>query len=84
MFPLCGVHGRKVEPRPRILNTFPNNKMIDLPKFKAFTHDNSNVAKMATLFCHKIANIVGKEDVAGYQHFLVFPQCFQKLLLCGR
>ena len=26
-------------------------------------------------------NIVGKEENAGYQHFLLFPQCFQKVLL---
>ena len=25
-----------------------------------------------------IENIVGKEENAGYLHFLLFPQCFQK------
>ena len=25
-----------------------------------------------------IENIVGKGENAGYQHFLLFPQCFQK------
>ena len=36
-------------------------------------------------------NIVGKEENAGCQHFLLFPQCFQKLFqgceksaLCGK
>ena len=24
-------------------------------------------------------NIVGKEEIACYEHFLLFPQCFQKL-----
>ena len=24
-------------------------------------------------------NIVGKEEIAGYEQFLFFPQCFQKL-----
>ena len=27
---------------------------------------------------HRIENIEGKEENAGYQHFLLFPQCFQK------
>ena len=26
----------------------------------------------------RIENIVGKEENAGYQHFLLFPQCFEK------
>ena len=25
-----------------------------------------------------VENIVGKGENAGYQHFLLFPQCFQK------
>ena len=28
-------------------------------------------------------NIVGKGENAGYQHFLLFPQCFQRLLSKG-
>ena len=27
----------------------------------------------------QVENIVGKGENAGYQHFLLFPQCFQKL-----
>ena len=26
-----------------------------------------------------VENIVGKEEIALYQQFLLFPQCFQKL-----
>ena len=29
-----------------------------------------------------IQNIVGKVENAGYQHFRLFPQCFQNVLLC--
>ena len=28
-------------------------------------------------------NIVRKGENAGYQHFLLFPQCFEKVSLCG-
>ena len=27
---------------------------------------------------YMVENIVEKEENAGYQHFLLFPQCFQK------
>ena len=27
----------------------------------------------------RVENILGKGENAGYQHFLLFPQCFQKL-----
>ena len=26
----------------------------------------------------RVKNIVGKGENAGYQHFLIFPQCFEK------
>ena len=29
------------------------------------------------LFFYRVENIVGKGENAGYQHFLLFPQCFQ-------
>ena len=29
----------------------------------------------------RVENIVGKEEIARYEQFLLFPQCFQKLLL---
>ena len=28
-------------------------------------------------------NIVGEGDNAGYQHFLLFPQCFEKRSISG-
>ena len=31
----------------------------------------------------RVENIVGKEENAGYQHFLLFPQCFQKAFFLG-
>ena len=29
-------------------------------------------------FLGRVENIVGKGENAGYQHFLLYPQCFQK------
>ena len=35
---------------------------------------------MMELSLNRIENIVGKGENAGYQHFLLFPQWFQKVL----
>ena len=31
----------------------------------------------------RVENIVGREENAGYQHFLIFPQCFQNASFPG-
>ena len=54
----------------------PNDEILDLSKFKKFADDNLNVAKMAKFVYGRIEN-TGKGENAGYQHFLLFPQCFQ-------
>ena len=63
-----------------MVKTLPNKKMINCSKFKAFA-DNSDVAKMVKLVFDREENIVGKGENAGCQHFLLFPQCFQKFFL---
>ena len=37
---------------------------------------------MISLF-ERVENIVGKGENAGNQHFLLFPQCFQKASFLG-
>ena len=54
-----------------------------MSKFKAFVDDIINVAKMVKFVFDRLENIVGKEENAGYQHFLLFPQCFQKASSVG-
>ena len=34
---------------------------------------------MMTQFSDSVENIVGKEEIARYEQFLLFPRCFQKL-----
>ena len=34
---------------------------------------------MGIQFSDCVENIVGKKEIAGYEQFLLFPQCFQKL-----
>ena len=61
-----------------MLTLHQTKKMIDWFKFKVFADDNLNVTEMAIFVSTSIENIVGKRENAGYQHFLLFPQCFQK------
>ena len=37
-----------------------------------------NVKQNLKFVLLRVENIVGKGENAGYQHFLLFPQCFQK------
>ena len=63
-----------------LFNPLTENKILGLSKVKAFADDKSNVTQNIKVVFHRIENIVEKEENAGYQHFLLFPQCFQKAL----
>ena len=58
-------------------NLLPNDEHLDGSKLKAFADDRMTMAKMMTSF-DILEKIVGKGENAVYQHFLLFPQCFQK------
>ena len=50
---------------------------------KAFADDKINMAEKFNFVLERVENTVGKEENAGHQHFLHFPQCFQKASLTG-
>ena len=60
------------------LNPLPNNKIFDVTKLKAFADDKLKVDRMLTFLRDTVENTLGKEENAGYQHFLLFPMCFPK------
>ena len=62
----------------RAINTWPNNEILDWFKLKAFADDKINAAETMISLTDRVENIVGKGENAGYQHFLLFRQCFQK------
>ena len=64
-------------------NPLPNDNILDQSKLKAFAGDKLKVIHVAKIVPDKIETIVGKEENAGYQHFLLFPQCFQKAFSLG-
>ena len=43
----------------------------------------TSVAEMMFSVCDRLENIFGKGENAGYQHLLLFSQCFQKPSLPG-
>ena len=69
-------------------NTLPNDKILDWSKLKAFADDKISVNKKLKSGLERVENIVGKDENtgenAGYQHFLLFQQNFQKALLLRR
>ena len=54
-------------------NSSPNDKILELSRLKAFTDKKINMAQKLKFVYGKVKIIVGK----GYQHFLLFPKCFQ-------
>ena len=62
-----------------MVNPLPNNKILNVTKLKAFADDKSNVTKMMISLYDREENTMGKEENAGYHHFLLFPVFFKTL-----
>ena len=63
--------------------TLPNDKILDQSKLNTFSDDKINLTQKLKLALRRVENILGKGENAGYQHFLLFPQCFRKLSHSG-
>ena len=61
------------------INYFPEEKVSDWTKLKASADDKINVTEKIEICFWKCKNMVGKGENAGFQHFLLFSQCFQKV-----
>ena len=64
-------------------NALSNDKILDCSKLKTSAYDKINVNQKLKFDLGRVENIVGKGENAGYQHFLLFQQCFQKVPLSG-
>ena len=64
-------------------NLLPNNKFLDWSKLKAFADEKFNITQTLKFVLGRVENFVGKGENAGYHHFLLFPQCFQKATISG-
>ena len=52
--------------------------MLDSSKLKDFADDNFKFDENGRKFSKQLENTVGKGEIARYEQFLLFPQCFQK------
>ena len=66
-----------------LINSLPNDKILDMTKLKAFADDKIIVAQIMISVFDRVENIVGKGENAGYQHFSPFPTMFSKGFILG-
>ena len=57
---------------------FPKRQILDPSKLKQFADDNSKFEENGKKLSKRVEYTVGKGEIAHYEQFLFFPQCFQK------
>ena len=65
------------------MQQFCDSSSLDRSKLKAFADNKINVTETQKFVLGRVENSMGKGENAGYQHFLIFPLCFQKAPLSG-
>ena len=58
--------------------TLTRRQILDSSKLTEFADDNFKLDENETKLSKQVENIVGKGEIARYEQFLLFPQCFQK------
>ena len=51
-------------------------QILDSSKLKEFTDDNFKFEENGRKLSKRVENTVGKGEIARYEQFLLFPQCF--------
>ena len=69
--------------RCNICYSLQNGKILDWSKQKAFADDKIIMTETLQFVLERAENIVGNGENAGYLHFLLCPQCFQKASSSG-
>ena len=57
---------------------FPEQQILDSSKLKEFADNKFKLDEDGRKFVKWVENSVGKGEIARYEQFLLFPQCFQK------
>ena len=58
---------------------FPEQQILDSSKLKEYADDNFNLKnENGGRFSKRVENTMEKGEIAWYEQFLLFPQCFQK------
>ena len=64
-------------------NPLPNDKILDRSELKQSADDNFKFDENSRKIFKQVENTVGKGEIARYEQFLLFPQCFQKACFPG-
>ena len=64
-------------------DTLPDDKILDWSKLKQFADDDIKFDENSRKFSIRVENTVSKGEIAHYEQFLLFPQCFQKVCFPG-
>ena len=64
----------------QVILYYPYTKrhILDSSKVKEFADHNFKFNENGRKFAKQVENTVGKGEIAHYEQFLFFPQCFQK------
>ena len=65
----------------RSFNPLPDTPILGSSNSAANENMMSKIWTNEVQLSGSVENIVGKEEIARYEQFLLFPQCFQKLSL---
>ena len=57
---------------------FPKRQILDSSKLKEFANDNFRFDKNGMKFSKWVENTAEQGEIARYEQFLLFPQCFHK------
>ena len=61
-----------------LINPFPDDKILDRSKLKLSAGNSFTFDENSRKFSKRVENTVGKGEIACYEQFLLFPQCFQQ------
>ena len=62
---------------------FTRRQILDSSKLKEFADDNFKFDENGIKISRWVENTAGKGEIARYEQFLLFPQCFQKACFQG-
>ena len=66
-----------------VFNPLPDDKILNRSNLKQSADDNFKFDENSRKFSKRVENSVGKGEIARYEQFLLFPQCFQKACFPG-
>ena len=62
----------------------PKRQILDSSKLKEFADDNLRFDQSGSKLFKKVENTMREGEIARYEQFLFFPQCFEKSFTADR